>query len=363
MSNLESFIEKFNGYTEPYFFYNNTIELRYEPKEHIYYLFTGDEFIPQEGVTSVVHIIDKSDALIPWGCKMMAQKIFVNAPIITLPTGEKRINMSYEDFEKLVLEAKNAHKDKLEEAAEVGHIAHAWIEQYIKAVLKGDEARKLELLAKFPDDERARNCCVAALTWMQQHNVRWICTERKIYSKLYGYAGTMDGMALVDSCGDYLCCKHRFKDHLSVIDWKSSNYLYLEYLFQTAAYEQAHEEEFGVDIQDRWVIRLGKDDGEFEPWHVEAEDFTKDFAGFLLALSLHRTVDDVKQRIKIRTTYIKSEIKARQKAERDAAMAIRCPKADTYKGTRKSKCLENGEQCQACKKIYEDAQAAKIMSS
>lgn len=28
---LDAFIERFNGMTEPYFFYNGTIELRYEP--------------------------------------------------------------------------------------------------------------------------------------------------------------------------------------------------------------------------------------------------------------------------------------------------------------------------------------------
>jgi hypothetical protein len=32
---LDSFIEKFNGFTEPYFFYNGEIELRYEPKDHV----------------------------------------------------------------------------------------------------------------------------------------------------------------------------------------------------------------------------------------------------------------------------------------------------------------------------------------
>jgi hypothetical protein len=32
---LDSFIEKFNGFTEPYFFYNGEIELRYEPKGHV----------------------------------------------------------------------------------------------------------------------------------------------------------------------------------------------------------------------------------------------------------------------------------------------------------------------------------------
>lgn len=361
---LDNFIDKFNGYTEPYFFYNNTIELRYEPKEHIYYLFQDGEYIPQDGVTSVVHIIDKSDALIPWGCKMMALKLFATAPAMALPTGEKIVpQQTWTDFENLVVAAKGAHKEKLEEAAEVGHVAHAWIEQYIKAVLSSNEARKLELLAHFPENDRARNCCLAAIEWMAKHNVRWISTERKIYSRLYQYAGTMDGLALVDSCDNQLCCKCAFKSRLSVIDWKSSNYLYLEYLLQTAAYQFAYEEEHEVKVADRWIIRLGKDDGEFDPWHVEAEDFDEDFGGFLITLALHRRVRDLKARIKAKQNFIKAELKARAKAEREAAYRIRCPKAEGYKGKRKSKCFEDGTQCEACRTIYEQAQEEKNVSS
>lgn len=361
MSSIDAFITQFGGWTELYEFYNGAVQLRYDPKEHVYLLVVGDELVPQDGVTTVVHIIDKSEPLMAWSVKMMAQKLLTTMPVMTLPTGERILppGMPWADFEKLVLSAKNAHKEKVEEAADIGHVAHAWIEQYIKAVLANNEARKLELLGTFPEDERARNCCTAALQWMHKHNVRWISTERKIYSRMYQYAGTMDGLALVDSCDDPLCCPHAFKDRLSVIDWKSSNYLYLEYLFQTAAYEWAHEEEFGVDIKDRWIIRLGKDDGEFDPWHAEEDTFEQDFGGFLIALAMCRTVGSVKDRIKHKADFIRSELKAREKAAREAAYRIRCPKAKDYKGSRKSKCFADGTQCQACAKIYTDAQEAK----
>ena len=46
-------------------------------------------------------------------------------------------------------------------------------------------------------DDRAKSCVKAALTWMRSHNVKWLKTEEKIYSKEYDYAGTfMDGLAL-----------------------------------------------------------------------------------------------------------------------------------------------------------------------
>jgi len=358
--NIDSFISRFSGMTESYKFYNGEVELCYYPKEHEYFLLKDGEFILQDGVTKVVHIIDKSEALIPWGCKMMAEKIIKNAPVIDLPTGEKIVQLPVEAFEKLIVEGKSAHKENLKEASDIGKMAHDWIEQYIKAVLSDNEERKLELLAKFPNNEKARNCCIAALDWMQKHNVRWVCTEHKIYSRKHQYAGTMDGLCKVDSCDDTLCCPNHFKDRLSIVDWKSSNKLYIEYLYQTAAYQAAYSEEFGTDIHDRWVIRLGKDNGDFDPWHVEADEFDQDFEGFLTALKLTRSVRNVKERMKVRMDLIKTELKHRDKQEKEEAMRIRCPKADYYKGNRKSKCLEDGTQCDACRDIYEQKQYAKL---
>src|ERR1019366_6622312 len=88
-------------------------------------------------------------------------------------------------------------------------------------------------------------------------NVRWLKTEQKIYSLEHNYAGTMDGKALVDSCNDPACCSEQFKDSLSIIDWKSSNALHVEYILQVAgAYCHAEVEEFGEDIQN--CFNLGR---------------------------------------------------------------------------------------------------------
>jgi len=49
---------------------------------------------------------------------------------------------------------------------------------------------------------------------------------------------------------------------------------------------------------DRFIIRLGKQDGEFEAWHCTKEDFQEDFEGFLDALSLTRSVRLTTERMK-----------------------------------------------------------------
>jgi hypothetical protein len=361
VGSLDAFVSAFNGALESYWFYNHTVELRFEPVGHIYYL-VGElgELTAQDGVTNVNHIIDKSNALVPWCAKVMAEKLLRTVPTITremLVTGDVTLpvvyvpEMTLEDFTKIVLEAKSAHSDELEKAGDIGHMAHEWLEYYIKALIAGHKLEAESKLLNMPKDERAANCVMAALGWIHRHNVRWIATERKIYSRKYQVAGTMDGLALVDACDDPTCCFTFFKDVLSVADWKSSNYLYIEYLLQTAIYQEALMEEFGQvhgdesldedgqrifdaiakygPIRDRWVNRLGKEDGEFDPWHLTPEDFQEDLEGFLDALSLTRSVRLINERMKgqkatIRTAkkVAKALAKEKEKEDKKAAKAI-----------------------------------------
>lgn len=387
---IEQFMQQHGGVSEEYFFYDGAITLRYFDKEHAYYLVTDEgELEKLNGVTNVCHIIDKSEALIPWACKQMAQKLLRTAPWHRLaidPAGPNgMVWMTADEIEKWVLAAKDAHQEKLEQAGAIGHIAHNWVEKYIKYILAEDDEGLLQHLATFPTDEKAKNGCLAALDWMVKHNVRWQATERKIYHRGWKYAGTMDGLCLVDSCDISTCtgCRGKvFADRLSVADWKTSNHLYMEYLFQTAAYEAAYEDEFGVDILDRWIIRLGKDDGEFEAWRREPEDFEMDFGGFTDALILTRRVrqvelnlqarrEDIRMAEKIVRDAIRAAKEAREAEERAIAKAAKqqarvealakeCPKAKKYKGTRAPTCVTNkGGPCEACLTIHCAYQAAK----
>lgn len=351
---VNQFVDQFGGWTEAYKFYNGEVELRYDPKEHVYLLVTPTGLERQEGVTTIVHIIDKSEALIGWACKMMATKLLSTTPVTTLPTGDRVVHLTHSDYESLVLKAKTAHRDKLEEAASIGSIAHAWIEAYIERLLANNFT-----YSPFPENEQSASCCVAALAWMRDHNVRWVCTEKKVYSRHFQYAGTMDGLCIVDSCTDPLCCPNEFRDHLSVADWKTSNYLYPEYLLQTAAYEAAYEEEHGVNIRDRWVIRLGKDDGNFEAWHLTEDDYEGDITAFLDALNLNRSYQGTTDRIKLKANAIKAARKAEARQVKEAALKVKCKSADKYKGTRKPTC-NGGNPCHTCIKKYEEAQREKI---
>lgn len=331
---LDSFIGQFAGISESFFFYGGEVEIKFDSVEHQYFLVDPNlgNLIPLLNVSSVSKIVDKSDALVPWAAKMAIEKLLRIIPTFNAeldPSKPPILALKYltlEEFTKLALEAKGAHKDKLEDAGAVGKMAHEWIEKYIIALMVGEQMQVEFLLATMCTDERATNAAKAALLWMNAHNVRWKETERKVYSREHQCSGTMDGLCVVDSCDDPICCPKPFKDRLTIADWKTSNYLYLEYVFQTAAYEGFYEEEFGVDVEDRWVLRLGKDDGEFEAWHLPAEDFADDFAGFLACLHLLRIVDSIDVRIKGRKQLVKAAKKAAravQKAAEKAAEKVR----------------------------------------
>lgn len=392
---LESFITKFGGISEEYEFYGGEVKLRYYDNEHAYFLVTPEgQEERQDGVTTVCHIIDKSEALVPWGCKMMSEKLMRTIPG-TRTAGA--VVMSDVELEEWVRNGKSAHKEKLEEAGKTGHIAHNWIEQYIKLIIAGEIHLAAALRVILPFDERAAMACGAAFTWMDRHNVRWLGTERKIYHRQYKYAGTMDGLCLCDSCDDEKCCPAPFKDRMTIADWKTSNYLYLEYLLQTAAYQAAYNHEidhtcrhngtYPIPVaRDRWVIRLGKDDGEFEAWHLQEHNFDEDFGGFLATLDLTRRVKALKQRLQDRKDDLRAAIKAEKlarKAAKDEAEALRkaddkaekaqkrlealaqfCTKARNYKAKKKPSCkTNNGQPCVSCAERWNAKQGVATSES
>jgi len=283
--------------SSPLSFYNGEVTLQFDEPSWTYYRNLPEGGLEaQAGVTSICGIIDKSLYLIPWACKMMYLKMLRTMPRLAVEGTAGTVEpISWEKFDEILQEAKKAHKEKLEDAGDVGSAAHKWIEDTIRNAIALTDGVVEKMNEFAPTDERSITCGMAALDWMQKHNVRWISTERKIYSRKHKYAGTCDGLAVVDSCDNPSCCTRMFLDELSLIDWKTSNQLSVQYLYQTAAYQQAITEETGEDIKSRWILRLGKEDGKFEPWYET--NFDQDFAGYLACLDLYRAHRAVEKRM------------------------------------------------------------------
>lgn len=311
-----------------YKFYGNSIEIFFDDGPHIYYRF--DEKGVQErldSVTTVLGVINKP-FLVPWAAKMVIE---------TLKGLMFRSDGSIKDFttEELLgwfQEAKNRHKHELNKAGDIGHLAHNALETSIKFAIENTKGIVLAAPTVVNDQfnpateeniSKAQNCANHAYKWMQDHNVRWLHTERKIYSRTYNYTGTLDGDALIDSCTDRFCkgCRGRsFKDRRAITDWKSSNHLADSYAYQTAAYQFAHIEEFpDLYIPDRWIMRLGKEEGDFEAWYLPDEYFEADFEAFLAAMNLYRSLEEIEGRRRSEKREFNEMVKATRKAERVAA--------------------------------------------
>jgi hypothetical protein len=278
---------------EEYEFYGGDITLLFDPSRHSYSLIRDGREIEIPSVSKVCKIIDKSNALIPWTAKVVTEKLLNSLASVDFPISES-------ELVKLIISAKSAHKEHLEDAGNIGKQAHQWIEELIKFRLDSS----IDWISDYPSDESVKSCCEAAINWMEKHNVQWVCTERKIYSREYEYAGTLDGIAYCDSCENKACCPESFTRRLSLIDWKSSNYLYPEYLYQTAAYQRAFSEETGEIIEDRWIVQLPKDKGGFNAWHM-TEGYEEDFKIFTHCLALTKGVESVNLRLKENKGWIK----------------------------------------------------------
>jgi hypothetical protein len=321
--NLEAFVQRFGHVSEEYRFYNGEITLRFNVDEHRYYRVEAlGNLIPLNGVTQTVGIIDKSHMLTPWAAKMAIQKLLRIMPAEVVE-GIIRIKpLTLEEFTVIAIEAKGAHKERLDEASDIGHMAHKCLEDSINFAMQNDHEKIVRQLVNIPADEQAANAARSGFSWMQQHNVRWKETESKVYSREFEYAGTMDGLAVCDSCDDRACCPEVFKDRLSLADWKSSNYLKIEYLMQAASYKHAKMEEYpALNILDTWILRLGKSEeeaGKFQPWHMTTAEYEEDFQGFLACLRLTRLVNSVEERMKGQ----KATIRAVKKEQKATAKAI-----------------------------------------
>lgn len=307
----------------PISFYGGDVILRFDEKKHVYYrAYPDGTFEVQDGVTNACKIIDSSFYLIPWAVKMMYLKM-----LRIMPRSSTHCDsIPWADFTALLEDAKKAHREHFEDAGDVGSLAHKWLEDSIRNAITFNDGIVEAMNEMAPVDERAVNCGLAAHKWMTAHNVRWICTEKKVYSRQFKYAGTMDGLAIVDNCDNLACCPRLYLDELALIDWKSSNNLRTEYLYQTAAYQQAEIEENRTDIKARWILRLGKEDGKFESWYETA--YIQDFEAFLACLTLQRAHKAVEKRMsnakKLRT-FTKREEK---KASKPAPFKKRKVKAD-----------------------------------
>ena len=234
--------------------YDKTI--MFYPKSHQYKLVVGDkksDWRTIDSVSRICGIVDKSDALLIWASRLCSDYL-LSLPVKNRTDDEVKI-------------AVNKHREKKEEAAAVGTLAHAWAEEYIK---NGD--------ISIPDDPQVATAVSGFLEWVGNHDIEWLTSERFVYSNDYDYVGICDAIAMIDG-----------KRYL--VDFKTSNRIrLLEYGMQTVAYKHAYEEETWNWIDGIVIVRFAKDsmDSVFEVKEIRDDEFDFFFDLFVSAQKLYR---------------------------------------------------------------------------
>ena len=148
----------------------------------------------------------------------------------------------------------NAHKQISHRAQTIGLEVHKWIELFItvKILSKG----KGETIADYPDQVKVpmKNFH----DWVESREIEWLACEKKVYSRSWEYAGTIDALAKING-------------KLCVIDFKTSAKIYKEYYLQVSAYCNAIGEMMGELPKLGMIVRLDKEEDKFQevafdPW-------------------------------------------------------------------------------------------------
>lgn len=236
--------------------YNGEVNILFYPDSHRYRIEGEKEYLI--GVTTATGMLDKSRPLMIWSGRIITDYLREKLD----ETGA----LTHVDIN----EAQMLPDQKKEEAASKGTLVHAWAEAWIK-----DQALPI------PEDEQVRNGALAFLKWVKENDIKFLFSEKRVYSRKYGYVGTFD-VAFTMGIEDH-AVKHPG-------DFKTSSGIYFEMAAQVSAYQHAETEEHGTVFGDKCVIRFDKDTAEFQVKWFPASEHKMHLRAFLAMLELKKQV-------------------------------------------------------------------------
>ncbi len=238
---------------EEFSLYNSEVQLRFNPSSHRYDVSdNGSKFTQVSSVTTILNVLAKP-ALVSWGVKCACNYVEENLKLLI--SGN---SFSVQDAFKIVEQARTAHDRTRQEAADIGTNVHDWLAAYWTN----------EHCPAMPQDPKEVRCIEAALDWISDHKVKPIRVEEAQYSRLHKICGRPDLIGHIDG-------------RLSVLDYKSTKFIYPEVCLQMTAYAMMHAEEFRELPAHRWALRLDKETGEFEDRCYKPDSFDLDAETFL----------------------------------------------------------------------------------
>jgi len=169
--------------------------------------------------------------------------------------------------------------DKRDEAADAGTLAHQLVQAHLESSPAPD-------LSEYPEDiaAQAMQGYENYLKWERSSTITILYQEIPLVSSTYGYGGTIDAVG-TDVDGNMI-----------IIDWKTSNSVYLDYRIQLAAYGHLWRENYpDQPITGGYhLCRFSKSFGDFS--HHYWSDLSGEWEYFLILLEAFKREKILKKR-------------------------------------------------------------------
>ncbi len=182
-------------------------------------------------------------------------------------------------------EARHVYKNKMGKVVPSGTIAHNMVEAHLKG----------EPLPDLSDGEpdivgKARRSYDTYLNWQNQTKLEMVYTEVPLISERYQFGGRLDAIGRAKNIDGL--------EQLVLVDWKTSNSVYSDYLYQLAAYKLLWEENYpDHPITGGYhLCRFAKEEGDFAHHYFPALE--NEAKVFLLQRELYDLVKQTEKRIK-----------------------------------------------------------------
>lgn len=144
------------------------------------------------------------------------------------------------------------YRDVRDSAADTGTLAHAMVDAHIHGnpiAVDGDHEKAAQ----------AKSAFEAYLAWESMTKLRIVETEMQLVSEEFRFGGTPDAVGVIGN-------------RTVLLDWKTSNRVYQDYLIQLAAYAYLLKEVRGVEIEEFHLLRFAKEHGDFSHHRFERLD-------------------------------------------------------------------------------------------
>lgn len=231
------------------------------------YLLDGERMT---GVTTILSVLAKPQ-LIPWASRMACEWIRENCEAQAYGHANGKFEDAYLVPESDLQEAEKAHAKKRDDAADKGTDIHAQIENWVKEAI--DTPHGYPLVS-----EDASEALKKFANWAAVNKVRFLSSEKPVYSREWFCAGTPDFTFEKDG--------KRFVGDLKTYKkiWDRVPH------FQMAAYMKMLVEMGEPEYHGTCIVNVNKETNELtEQWSYAWQE---DLKGFESALTLYRLLNN-----------------------------------------------------------------------